>query len=104
MYNEEITKAKSKELLENWGKQNPEFAKTIEILDSYDFSKFLVAEMNLPTIVERIECCYDNDCFEKYGRYLFDGLIPRDIILYFESRYPVRFTEYIDYICRKGDK
>ena len=77
-----------------------DFKRNIDILDSYDFSEFLIDGINLWSLREAIEEKYDKEFWDKYHMYAFDNLSGEDTCQYFASRYNVWFQEYTDWVVR----
>ena len=76
----------------------------IQRLDQYDFSPFITDGIDFYILIDRIECQYDNDFFQKYRCYMFDELQDEEIMLYLKQRYNIYFQEYTSWVVRKGGK
>lgn len=83
--------------------RDEDFKHNIELLDKYDFSKFLAHGRSLWNIREAIEEKYDKEFYEKYDMYVFDYLSGDDTCQYFMSRYNIWFQEYVDWVVRNED-
>ena len=82
-------------------KENKDFKKNIDVLDSINFSSYLQDGLNLQILRDRIEQDYDKIIRESYGFYALDWLDTYDIQYYFVSRYNVWFQPYMDWVVRK---
>lgn len=86
--------------IKTYSEQDDTFRKTIEALDTYNFGPLLTHGRSLSNLQSEIEKKYDNNCYDKYGFFLFDNLNDDEIIMYFISRYNIHFDEFIDYVVR----
>lgn len=82
---------------------NPQTNAAIHRLNEYDFKPFLPEGMSIYVIMDNIEKAFDYHCKNNYGKYLFDDLNVYDVMMYFMTRYNVRFQQFNDWVVRKID-
>ena len=91
------------ECIKNTCKIDKGFAKNVELLDQYDFSKIITNGRSLQNIRDTLEELYEKEFYKNNGIYMFDYLSNEELCWYLTSRYNVWFQEYTDWVVRHND-